>query len=178
MPPVNGGDTFDRQEKRIHMRRKEREITDRHEIEQVLTKAQILRLGINEKGRPPYIVPVNFGYRDGVIFFHSSYDGKKMELIAKDPVVSFEAEADATIVAPEKRTRACDWGVAYRSVMGNGSATILTDTDEKREALRIIMTGVAPDVDPSTFTFPNEILTITAVVKIEVEQMTGKKNPS
>ncbi len=160
------------------MRKSEREITDRREIEEVLRRAQILRLAINDPGAPPYIVPVNFGYRDGAIFFHSSYDGKKMALIAKNPGVSFEAEADVSITAPKDRTSACEWGVAYRSVIGHGRARLLTDPDEKRAGLLTLMTGVAPDVNPSEFTINDEILTITAVVKIEVEELTGKKNPS
>jgi nitroimidazol reductase NimA-like FMN-containing flavoprotein (pyridoxamine 5'-phosphate oxidase superfamily) len=160
------------------MRKKEREITDRREIEAVLKAARIMRLAINDPDGPPYIVPVNFGYRDGAIFFHSSYDGKKMELIAEDPLVSFEAEADVSIIPPADRTSACEWGVAYRSVIGRGRARLLTDPDEKRAGLLTLMTGVAPDVNPSEFTINDEILTITAVVKIEVEELTGKKNPS
>jgi uncharacterized protein len=157
------------------MRKKEREITDRREIEQILTEATVLRLGINEEGAPPYIVPVNFGYKDNAIYFHSSYKGKKMELIAKDPVVSFEAETDVAVVAPTDSSNACEWGVAYRSVIGRGRARLLTDADEKRAGLLVFMTGVAPDVDPSSFTFTDRIVEITAVVKIEIEEMSGKK---
>ncbi len=157
------------------MRKKDREITDRHELETVLKTARVLRLGINEAGAPPYIVPVNFGYKDGAVYFHSSPEGKKMELIAKDPVVSFEAEADVAIVAPADPANACEWGVAYRSVIGRGRAIVLTDAGEKRAGLLALMAGVAPDVDPSSFTINDKIVTITAVVKIEIEQMTGKK---
>jgi nitroimidazol reductase NimA-like FMN-containing flavoprotein (pyridoxamine 5'-phosphate oxidase superfamily) len=157
------------------MRKKEREITDRHELETVLKTARILRLAINESGAPPYIVPVNFGYRDGAVYFHSSYEGKKMGLIAKDPMVSFEAETDVAIIAPADPTNACEWGVAYRSVIGRGRAIVLTDADDKRTGLLALMTGVAPDIDPSTFTLTDKTVTITAVVKIEIEEMTGKK---
>jgi uncharacterized protein len=157
------------------MRKKEREITDRHELETVLKAAQILRLGINEPGAPPYIVPVNFGYKDGAIYFHCSYEGKKMELIAKDPAVSFEAETDVAVVAPANSTDACEWGVAYRSVIGRGRAVLLADADEKRAGLLILMAGVAPNVDPSSFMLNDKIMDITAVVRIEIEEMTGKK---
>ena len=59
------------------MRKKEREITDRVELEQILKKALILRLAMNDPGSPPYIVPVNFGYRDGAIYFHDSSAAKR-----------------------------------------------------------------------------------------------------
>jgi len=158
------------------MRKKEREITDRHELESVLHRARIMRLAINDQGAPPYIVPVNFGYADGAIYFHSSYKGKKMELIAKDPQVSFEAETDVAIVSPADPADACEWGTAFRSVIGRGRAHVLTDPDEKRAGLLALMAGVAPDVDVSSFRLAEEILAITAVVKIEIEQMTGKKH--
>lgn len=157
------------------MRKKEREITDRKEREAVLVRAQVMRLAINEAGAPPYIVPVNFGYRDNALYFHSSYEGKKIELITKDPLVAFEAEADVAIVAPADRSNACEWGVAYRSVIGRGRATILTNPEEKRTGLRVLMASVAPDVDPSSFTMADQIVAITAVVRIDIESMTGKK---
>lgn len=37
------------------------------------------------------------------------------------------------------------------------------------------MTGVAPEVDPSTFVPKEKIIEIIAVVKIEIEAVTGKK---
>jgi nitroimidazol reductase NimA-like FMN-containing flavoprotein (pyridoxamine 5'-phosphate oxidase superfamily) len=159
------------------MRKKEREITDRHEIEAILQRARILRLAVNEAGAPPYVVPVNFGYRDGAIYFHSSYQGKKMELIARDPVVSFEAEMDVAIIPAGDNKGCCDWSVAYRSVIGCGRATLLTDPREKTEGLRAIIAAAAPDdMETSAVTFPDKILDITAVIKIEIEEMTGKKN--
>jgi nitroimidazol reductase NimA-like FMN-containing flavoprotein (pyridoxamine 5'-phosphate oxidase superfamily) len=157
------------------MRKKEREITDRHEIERVLTGAKTMLLAINEAGAAPYVVPVNFGYRDGAVYFHSSPKGRKMELIAKDPMVSFEAETDVAIVAPKDPTNACEWSAAYRSVIGYGRARLLAEADEKRAGLLVLMAGVAPDVDPSSFTLTDEIVAVTAVVRIDIERMTGKK---
>ncbi len=90
------------------MRKKEREITDRHELETVLKTAKTPP-GDQRAGAPPYIVPVNFGYKDGAIYFHCSYEGKKMELIEKDPAVSFEAETDVAVVAPANPADACEW---------------------------------------------------------------------
>ncbi len=66
-------------------------------------------------------------------------------------------------------------GVAYRSVIGRGRAVLLTDADEKREGLLVLMAGVAPNMDPSSFTLNEKIVNITAVVRIEIEEMTGKK---
>ena len=49
------------------MRRKDKEITDRDDISQVIRKCQVCRIGLAMDNKP-YIVPVSFGY-DGVLFF-------------------------------------------------------------------------------------------------------------
>lgn len=43
------------------MRRKEREVTDKEEIRQILEKGQVIRIAMNN-GEYPYILPVNYGY--------------------------------------------------------------------------------------------------------------------
>ncbi len=38
------------------------------------------------------------------------------------------------------------------------------------------MSHYAPGLDPTVFTFSEKILKVTAVVRIEIHRMTGKKN--
>ncbi|MFX1521344.1 MAG: pyridoxamine 5'-phosphate oxidase family protein, partial [Promethearchaeota archaeon] len=45
------------------MRRKDKEITDTHEIETILKRAVVCRIAFSENNKP-YMVPVNFGYTD------------------------------------------------------------------------------------------------------------------
>ncbi len=71
------------------MRKKEREITDIREIEQVIAGADICRIGFVD-GDEPYIVPVSFGYEDNAIYFHSALEGRKVNLIKKNSKVCFE----------------------------------------------------------------------------------------
>ena len=77
------------------MRRKEREVTDIKEIREVLDSCKVCRLGIADEGGA-YIVPLNYGYRleDGVLtlYFHGAKEGKKLDLIRKNPEVGFEMD--------------------------------------------------------------------------------------
>ena len=50
------------------LRKKEKEITDRKELEEILQKAEICRIALVD-GDTPYIVPVNYGYKDNKIYF-------------------------------------------------------------------------------------------------------------
>ena len=77
------------------MRRKEREVTDRKQIEKVMELCSCCRIGFCDEGKI-YIVPVNFGYEYGkdscTIFFHGAQEGRKFELIKEEPEVRFEMD--------------------------------------------------------------------------------------
>ena len=59
------------------LRRKEKEIIDKSEIESIIRKSLVCRLGIVDEGLP-YIVPLCFGYDKGALFFHSAKEGRKI----------------------------------------------------------------------------------------------------
>ncbi len=50
------------------MRRKDREIEDRAELESIIGAATVCKLAMSEDDRP-YIVPLCFGYKDGNLYY-------------------------------------------------------------------------------------------------------------
>jgi len=153
------------------MRRKEKEITNRAEIESILHKARVCRLGMAE-GRRPYIIPLCFGYRDNTLYFHTARKGKKLEILKKNDDVCFECDIDHQLTRSEKP---CDWGMEFRSVIGFGKASLIEDRSSRQSALDVIMehySGV------STFEYPDKILGKTVMIKVDIESMTGKKSDS
>ncbi len=150
------------------MRRKEREIKDLTEIEQILKDSKILRLALVD-GDKPYVVPMNFGYKDRALYLHSAPEGRKIDLIKKNPNVCFEVDE---VVHFRKAKLACDWGVAYKSVIGSGKAVLLHTPDEKRQAFDIIMAQYSD----REFEYSHSMLEKTIAIKIEIEKMTGKKS--
>ncbi len=108
------------------MRRKEREITDRAAMEAIIQETEVCRMGLCDVGKP-YVVPLNFGYRDGKVYMHSAVEGRKLDIIRKNPDVCLVFEADTKIQsAPE----ACLFTTKYRSVMAWGKASILERPEE------------------------------------------------
>jgi nitroimidazol reductase NimA-like FMN-containing flavoprotein (pyridoxamine 5'-phosphate oxidase superfamily) len=150
------------------VRRNEREITDPGTLESILKSARVLRLGLSD-GDQPYVVPLNFGYRDQALYIHSARQGRKLDIIKKNNRVCFEADVDHEIVEAE---RACDWTMKYRSVVGFGIASLVEDLPGKREALEVIM-GQYSD---RSFTFEDKIVEKTAIIKVEIESMSGKQS--
>ncbi len=150
------------------MRKKEKEITDSLEIEAIIKKAEVCRLGFVD-GSEPYVVPVCFGYERNALYLHSAPEGRKIDLIKRNNRVCFEIDTDVEIVSAEKP---CGWSTRYRSVIGVGRAVILKDNEEKRHGLSVIMGQYSANI--SGFEF--EKLDSAAVIKIEIEHITGKKS--
>ena len=150
------------------MRRKEREITDIEEIEQVIKKAKVCRLGLVDNDEP-YIVPVCFGYERNSLYFHSAPEGRKVALIKKNNKICFEIDTDVEIVNAEKP---CGWTTKYRSVVGTGRAYILEKDEEKAHGLSLIMKQYSEDEANLDF----EKLNLVLMVRIDIESVTGKKS--
>jgi hypothetical protein len=155
------------------LRRSEKEITDRAEVEAVLREAEVGRLGTSVDGMP-YVVPLNYAYRDGKIFFHGAGEGKKLRDIAENPHVCFEV--DTAEVMPAEGP--CDYSYRYRSVIATGRARMLTDIDERADVLRTIVEKYAEGKGGEITRERMERFATLAVVEIEVEEMTGKQSPA
>ena len=87
------------------MRRKDKEITDKAEIESIIGSSMVCRLAMTDKNRP-YIVPLCFGYKDNTLYFHSAGQGKKLDILKKNNLVCFEFDID---YEPIKEDKAYDW---------------------------------------------------------------------
>jgi len=150
---------------RFHMRRKDREITDTGKIKDIVRKATVCRLGLVDNDGA-YIVPVNFGYAEDCLYFHSAARGHKIDLLKRDNRVCFEVESDVVIEkTPQNNCR-----VKYRSVIGRGTAHIVADYAEKVRGLKAIMRQCAA----GEYDLPPD-LDNTLVVRIDIESLTGKQ---
>jgi len=157
-------------QRRASLRKKDKEIKDNDLIEDIITRARVLRLGVFD-GAYPYVVPMNFGYREGSFYLHSAREGKKIELLRTHPAVCVEIDlCDAIVEAP----CACQWTTRYQSIVGFGHARFIRDHAEKRQGLDLIMRHYS---GRSAYEYPDEILEKVEVVCIHIDRMTGKMSP-
>ena len=117
------------------MRRKERKITDQETINKILSESLICRIALFDDDFP-YIVPMNYGFKDNALYFHCATEGKKIDLIQKNNKVGFEIEAEHEIL---KFEQSCKWTTKYRSIIGTGEIEIIRDFEEKIKGLDILM---------------------------------------
>lgn len=160
------------------MRRKNREVTDIHEILGIIEKSEVCRVAFSDDNMP-YIVPMNFGYtyenKKLTLYFHSAFEGKKIDLLRKNPNVCFEFDCYHNLITGE---RACNYTAEFESVIGFGTIKELTDSKEKEKGLLALMWTYDKD---RAFDFTQKELDSVNVLKLEVSEFTGKryrKNPA
>lgn len=144
-------------------------IQDQQKIEEILSKAKFIRIALSD-GDIPHIIPMAFGYEKSSIYLHSSKHGEKIDILRKNPKVCFEADIDADVIVTDD---ICTYDVRYRSIIGYGQAKFLEDYNEKVEGLTIMSKHYEKK---GPFDFAEEKVNRLLVIKIEIENMTGKES--
>ena len=152
------------------MRQKKREIRDKAKVEELLRGCRTMQLGLWD-GAEPYVATVNFGYADNAVYFHSALEGRKMECVKANGLVSFACVAASELILADK---ACGYSTHYTSITGFGRGRLLESAEEKAAGLDVIL---AQHGGP-TGEYDARVLERTAVVKVALERLVGKVNPA
>jgi len=154
------------------MRRSDREVTDIIELTGILDECKVCRVAFKDD-QGLYIVPLNFGYvfhqSQLVLYFHSAKSGRKLNAIQRDDQVAFEMDGHHRLIEADQ---ACGYGFAFDSLLGTGSALIVSDFEEKKIGLSLLMkhqTGKA-------FAFSDAEVSTVTIWKITVSEFTGKRH--
>ncbi len=150
------------------MRRGEKEIKEKEAIESIIRRSLVCRLGLADADQP-YVVPLCFGYENSTIYFHGALEGRRIDIIRKNANVCCEFEAEAEVMPAEE---VCQWAVKYQSVIAFGKAAVVESTEGKTRALAVIMRQYSNE----EFQFPRDTVEKTAVIKVDIESMTGKQS--
>ena len=155
------------------MRRQDKLIADRTEQLRILDDAKVLHVGLIDGDRP-YVVPMNFGRDGDDLWLHATVaGGLKLECIRSHPQVCVEADHFIRMVTDES---ACGrWTSHYLSVIGFGSAEIVEDAALKIHGLKVIMRKYSGRED---WEFDEAQVAKTAIIRIRLESLTGKRSPA
>ena len=153
--------------------KREARVMDPAQISHILDTAKVLHLGLAVDNEP-YVVPMNYGHtlEDGklTLYLHSAVRGKKLDMIRQSPNVFFSIDCDRM---PFEGRVPCQYGLVYSSIMGRGTATIVEDVEEKKQAMSLLMkTQTGKD-----FSFEDRLVSIVAVIRIDVTEFTAKHRP-
>lgn len=151
------------------MRKSDREIRDYNEILRLLDECQTIRLALHDEPYP-YVVPLSYGWEERdeklFVYFHCAKEGKKLDLIAKNANVCFEADC----LAGYKST---NHGVTadYRSLVAFGKAERVYG-EELVRGLELLLKHCRVEGYSAR---ECAAMDITAVVRITVDGITGKR---
>ena len=131
------------------MRRKDREIRDKKEIQNIMEACQVCSLAFSgTQEEYPYVIPLNFGVIwDGdqaALYFHGAGEGTKTERML------------------------------YASVCGTGRLSVVRDMEEKRRGLDALMRQY--DRTGGGFEYDGDALERITVLRLLVEEVCGKSN--
>ena len=160
------------------MRRQDREIKDPSIILDIIHSLPFGHLAMNDAGKP-YGVTMNYlseldADRNAVLYFHGAKEGRKAEILARDPHVYFFAERDdgpKVIVRPNGNKSVTN---LYISVAGEGMMELVEDPAEK---CRVLLAMANAFSDEPFESLPDAVVEMTAVWKLVLHGVTGKSNP-
>ena len=151
------------------MRRKDKEIKDKEIIKQLLSGSDICRIAMID-GNRPYMVPLNYGYTGSALYFHSASTGKKIDILKQNNRVCFEIEYYNEIIRDEIP---CEWTAKYRSLIGYGTVEFITDHEEKKKGLDVIMAHYGKT---GTNSYKDQNIENIVILKLSIEEISGKQS--
>lgn len=159
------------------MRLKKREIKDTSLLKEILDTCRVVRVGtLDQEGI--YIIPLNYGYewenpgKDSSklkLYVHSAKEGRKSEAFAQRQEVSFEIDKEQGIIRGDY---SCSYSFAFQSIMGQGIIRKISDTEEKKKALSLLLEHMEPGCK---IAFSEKMLEAADAYCIEADWFTGKE---
>ena len=157
------------------IRRKDRAVTDEQWIIDLLNRAPFGVMATVWEERP-FTVARNFAYdRDKhAIYLHGGVKGRTYDNIqANNQVCLNVSEMGRLLPGP----RAMNFSVEYAGVVIFGRAFVVTDADEAKHGLQLIVDKHFPHLQPNQDYEPaaDVDLKVTAVYRIDIESWSGKQ---
>lgn len=153
------------------MRRKDREVQDRAEIFDILKRCDTVRIAMHGE-QYPYVVPVSFGMEvkdnKAIIYFHCAKEGFKVDLLKENPFVCVEGDIFIKVEKTEHGITA-----RYESIIGFGECQFITDIDEIKHGLNMLLEHYGHDEYPLERCGGMDHLLLG---KIVLNEITGKRN--
>ena len=141
---------------------------------EVLDKAPYVTVSFTRPDGSPYGVPLSLARTDEKTFyFHCAPEGEKLDCIAANPMVALSAVTRCT---PTVGPKDGSFTLEFSSAIAYGTATIVDNEAEKREALRAISQRFLPGHMHAFDAAVDRSMVRTAVVRIELtEPPVGKR---
>jgi nitroimidazol reductase NimA-like FMN-containing flavoprotein (pyridoxamine 5'-phosphate oxidase superfamily) len=148
---------------------KNRTLTIPSELEEIILKCEYCNVAMIDMDGKPYLVPMNFGFCDNVLYLHSAPEGKKIEILGHHPDVCVSFSYDHVLRYQDKSV-GCSYSMKYRSVLLYGKVEFISDQKSKEEALHFIMKQYKAE----GYRFSEPAVKSICVFIVKVEKLEGR----
>jgi nitroimidazol reductase NimA-like FMN-containing flavoprotein (pyridoxamine 5'-phosphate oxidase superfamily) len=151
----------------FHVRRKDREITSKPALENVLKSTKYITVALCMNNEP-YLVSLSHGFdpEKNCLYFHCAPEGKKIVYAKANSKVWGQAVLDYAVSAD------CDY--AYTSVHFTGKLSLIENLQEKQHAMEFMVRQLSADPEAKLAKIKPETLAQTTMGKIDITYITGK----
>jgi len=144
-------------------------LTFQSDIVDIIRHCQWCHVAMVDPQGKPYVIPMNFGFRDDTIYLHGAQEGKKITILKNNPDVCIQFSTDHVLRWQSEQV-ACSWSMKYRSVIAYGKVEFIEDPDEKVAALHTVMAQFSDKV----FKFNPPAIREVCVMKVKVDRFEGR----
>lgn len=113
-------------------------LDNHNDIITIISRCQVCHVAMVDPEGKPYLLPMNFGFADDIIYLHSAQEGKKIDCLKINPSVCVNFTTDHELLFQDKEV-GCSYSMKYSSVLCYGTVEFIEDTEQKRQALDIVM---------------------------------------
>jgi uncharacterized protein len=155
------------------------ECKNKQRIHDFLTTARVGYLGLTH-AEQPYVVPLNYVWWEGNIYFHGADVGRKVDMMEANPRVCFTVSEEYGTIANPVPAKT---DTAYMSVMAFGTVGCMADLSEARAALQNLLDKYVPGYFDRPLlrghvkNYRSGLGNGVSVFRISVHDLTAKENP-
>ena len=160
----------------IRQDHKKLEIKSKKKVIEFLSSQQTGRISSIDENGFPQIIPMNFVFINDTIYMHSHIRGEKLDNIKRNQKVGFEVDKSLEFL-PSYFSDPTDASLAdtlYISVVMKGNASVVSDKEEKTNALNGLMKKYQPEGRYEPIKPDMDVLKEVEVIKIVPESLRGK----
>lgn len=144
-------------------------IEEREIIENTIRECKECFVGMVDLEGFPYVIPMNFGYKNDTIYLHSAPEGSSICFLENNPNVCITFCTDTELTHQNEEV-ACSYRIRGSSVICRGKVVFVEDFNEKIEVLNIMMAQYTD----MPFKYSEPSVKNVKVWKVDVEQVSAR----
>lgn len=155
---------------KYHLKKKEREITDKNTIIEIMKNGKFATISMC-RANEPYIVTLSYGFdlKRNSLYFHSTKEGLKVEFLRENSNVCGTVVDDLGYIMN-------DCSHKYRSIVFWGKMATVEDLEDKKYGFNIILNHLEdnPGKVKKRFLKNEQAYDNICIIRLNIIEMTGK----